>query len=94
MVALGKAAEFATQDYSTARSMIRKMCTGTLSEEIVQEMVTTADLFLPSPLNSNEDSYIHYAIRAIVVGTFGKLEMVPHWYVLLWEQLFLSCQAN
>ena len=55
--------------------MIWRMCAGTLSEEIVQEMVTTADLFVPSALNS-------------------KLEMVPHWYVLLWAQLFLSCQAN
>ncbi|KAK3805745.1 MAG: hypothetical protein J3Q66DRAFT_393132 [Benniella sp.] len=75
MVALGKAAEFATKDHSTARSMIRRMCAGTLSEEIVQEMVTTADLFVPSAL---KDSFIHHAVRVIVVGTFGKLKVVPH----------------
>ncbi|KAF8924593.1 hypothetical protein BGZ58_001632 [Dissophora ornata] len=47
---------------------------------ILAEMVSTAILFMPSSvLKTNEDTYIQHAIRAIIVGIFGDMEIIHHW---------------
>ncbi|KAF9432257.1 hypothetical protein BGZ76_011059 [Entomortierella beljakovae] len=80
-LALAKGASFAARNnYFTSRRFIRSMTTSSIMQEILSEMVSTAVLFMPrSTLRQNEDTYIHHAIRAVLIGTFGGMEIIPHW---------------
>ncbi|KAF9089763.1 hypothetical protein BGX27_002409, partial [Mortierella sp. AM989] len=67
---ISQATMFASDNkYFATKEFILSLPSATLVKNILMEMTSTATLFMPrSSLPTNEDSYIHNGVRAIIVG--------------------------